>query len=328
MTCRLRFEGGTGSLILTQMTVGNEFTYGEMGPSSVIWDGEPFYYVLNGQGDVTAILDTDGIPVVWYNWDNAWGYNPAAEGIFADSLGALNPLRYRGYVYDEETGYYYLQSRYYDPEIGRFINADDYVSTGQGLLSKNAFTYCYNNPVIYSDDTGTIPWLIVGFVVACAVIIGADHWFAANQPEGGYALVNETNVEGGTVKGVYAEGSGFEVDSNGMTVCDVEVGILSISSESDYLDVEFFDCLTASATAELDWSGVPGVDISANASIYSPRADIVLPLGIFEVTFSFEALIGAIGAGIELDPDSGKFKITPPVAGVGGSFGVDIDLIG
>ena len=64
----------------------------------------------------------------------------------ATTLGALNPLRYRGYVYDTETGLYYLQNRYYDPEVGRFINSDILVSTGQGLLDNNMFAYCRNNP--------------------------------------------------------------------------------------------------------------------------------------------------------------------------------------
>ena len=75
-------------------------------------------------------------------------------GALATILGTLNPLRYRGYVYDIETGYYYLQSRYYDPEIGRFINADAFVSTGQGLLSNNMFAYCGNDPVNKYDPSG------------------------------------------------------------------------------------------------------------------------------------------------------------------------------
>ena len=73
----------------------------------------------------------------------------------ASTLGAYNPLRYRGYVYDQETGLYYLQSRYYNPEICRFINADVYVSTGQDILGYNMFAYCNNNPVLHSDPTGT-----------------------------------------------------------------------------------------------------------------------------------------------------------------------------
>ena len=69
-----------------------------------------------------------------------------------------NPFRYRGYYYDTETGWYYLQSRYYDPEIGRFLNADGYISTGQGLLSYNMFVYCGNNPVMGYDPTGEWNW--------------------------------------------------------------------------------------------------------------------------------------------------------------------------
>ena len=72
-------------------------------------------------------------------------------------LGFYNPLRYRGYVYDNETGLYYLQSRYYDPEICRFLNADALVSTGQGLLGNNMFAYCLNNPVMLVDSLGSQP---------------------------------------------------------------------------------------------------------------------------------------------------------------------------
>ena len=75
----------------------------------------------------------------------------------ATTLGQLNPLRYRGYVYDQETGFYYLQSRYYNPEMGRFINADALVTTGQGFVGNNMFAYCGNNPVNMEDYSGDIP---------------------------------------------------------------------------------------------------------------------------------------------------------------------------
>lgn len=95
------------------------------------------------------------------------GYNENIGGFFdvnvllsttggmALTLGAYNPLRYRGYVYDTETGFYYLQSRYYDPELSRFINVDALVSTGQGLLGNNMFACCRNNPVNRKDTSGT-----------------------------------------------------------------------------------------------------------------------------------------------------------------------------
>ena len=76
------------------------------------------------------------------------------------TLGKYNPLRYRGYVYDEETGLYYVSSRYYNPEIGRWINADSLVSTGQGVLGYNMFAYCYNNPINMDDQDGNCPqWI-------------------------------------------------------------------------------------------------------------------------------------------------------------------------
>ena len=82
--------------------------------------------------------------------DDSWGKLISSSGSLAD----INPLRYRGYYYDTETGFYYLQSRYYDPVVSRFINADTYASTGDGLLGYNMFAYCGNNPVCYSDPTG------------------------------------------------------------------------------------------------------------------------------------------------------------------------------
>ena len=106
------------------------------------------------QGDITHIADNTGTAVVTYAYD-AWGNILSTSGELANTLGTLNPLRYRGYVYDPESGFYYLQSRYYDPEIGRFINADAFASTGQGILGNDMFAYCRNNPVNRKDASGT-----------------------------------------------------------------------------------------------------------------------------------------------------------------------------
>ena len=84
----------------------------------------------------------------------AWGNILSTGGTMASTLGKHNPLRYRSYVYDEETKLYYLQSRYYNPEICRFISADAFVSTGQGILGYNMFAYCGNNPVMRVDPAG------------------------------------------------------------------------------------------------------------------------------------------------------------------------------
>ena len=88
--------------------------------------------------------------MVEYAYD-AWGNPISTTGSMASTLGNDNPFRYRGYYYDEETGLYYLNSRYYNPHWGRFINADSYGGTIGGLLSHNVFAYCSNNPVMYRD---------------------------------------------------------------------------------------------------------------------------------------------------------------------------------
>ena len=110
-----------------------------------------YYYILNLQGDVVQIIDEGGVMQAEYVY-SPWGEVISAEG----DLAEINPLRYRGYYYDSETGFYYLRSRYYDPENHRFINADSYASTGQGFLGTNTFAYCNNSPIQFSDATGRI----------------------------------------------------------------------------------------------------------------------------------------------------------------------------
>jgi RHS repeat-associated protein len=109
----------------------------------------PYYYILNLQGDVLYLVNTSGVAVASYTYD-PYGSILSSTG----SLANVNPLRYRGYYYDGESGFYYLQSRYYDPALGRFINADSYASTGQGFLGYNMFAYCGNNPCNKNDNSG------------------------------------------------------------------------------------------------------------------------------------------------------------------------------
>lgn len=102
----------------------------------------PYYFAKNLQGDVIAILNYQGDVIARYTYD-VWGKliavkNASGEAITSNThVAHLNPFRYRGYMYDKETGFYYLRSRYYDPEVGRFLNADGLVSTGQGLSGYN-----------------------------------------------------------------------------------------------------------------------------------------------------------------------------------------------
>ncbi len=112
-----------------------------------------YYYVYNLQGDVTHIIDANKNIVGTYQYD-AWGKILNLGSLTA--IAQANPFRYRGYYYDNESGLYYLNSRYYNAEWGRFINADGYVSTGQGITGYNMFAYCENNPVMNADYTGAL----------------------------------------------------------------------------------------------------------------------------------------------------------------------------
>jgi len=130
-----------------------EYYYDESGVSSFRYNGTLYYYVKNLQGDVIGIMDSSGVIVVEYTYD-AWGNILFVTGSLVSTVGQVNPFRYRGYYYDAETGWYYLQTRYYDPAVRRFISPDSFVSTGRGLLGFNMFIYCGNNPVMFLDSMG------------------------------------------------------------------------------------------------------------------------------------------------------------------------------
>ena len=114
---------------------------------------EAYLLGTNIQGDITCIYDTAGNRVVTYTYD-AWGKILSVTGTAANTIGRYNPFRYRGYYYDNETGFYYLNSRYYDPNVGRFLNADGYINANGDLIGFNMFAYCGNNPVNASDPLG------------------------------------------------------------------------------------------------------------------------------------------------------------------------------
>ena len=122
------------------------------------YNGTPYYYVKNAQNDVFLILDETGEPVVIYQYD-AWGKFGCYDAT-EENISSVNPITYRSYYVDLEMGFYmyYLNSRYYMADWGRFISADSYVQTGQGVLSNNMFAYCMNNPVNYVDPYGNCPY--------------------------------------------------------------------------------------------------------------------------------------------------------------------------
>ena len=155
-----------------------EFVYDDSSqPFAMIYkhgsETELYYYFVSAQGDVSAILDSGGKIAASYDYD-AWGNCTVYDSSDA-AIGDLNPLRYRGYYYDAETGFYYLQSRYYDPAICRFINADTFATTdANGVLSANMFAYCENNPVMRTDPDGSSPLsLVINTLVGAGVSVAS-----------------------------------------------------------------------------------------------------------------------------------------------------------
>ena len=119
-----------------------------------------YYYLYNLQGDVIALADaTTGKLAATYSYD-AWGKCVSVRNAGGYTIGTANPFRYRGYYFDNETGFYYLNSRYYNPEVGRFLNADAFVSTNTSeVLAANLFVYCKNNMPNAYDPNGTYTFL-------------------------------------------------------------------------------------------------------------------------------------------------------------------------
>ena len=183
------------------------FTYDGNGSLvSVTYNDEIYYYVINPQGDIVGLCDETGNPVATYTYDE-WGYPISAP---TSGIGVLNPFRYRGYIFDAETEFYYLGSRYYDPEIGRFINADTtdvLMASPMALTDKNLFAYCDNNPVCREDKTGTIwNWVIGAGVGAVAGLVGQVISDAVTSALTGELVISNWQTYTGAIVGGAAGG--------------------------------------------------------------------------------------------------------------------------
>lgn len=135
------------------------YLYGSLGLQGLKYNNEIYYYVKNLQGDIIGILNSSGVEVVKYKYDD-WGnivsITDENGNKITDStnVGLINPFRFKGYYYDEESNLYYLNSRYYSPEWGRFINADTLLCGNQDFTSLNLYSYASNNPIILFDNSG------------------------------------------------------------------------------------------------------------------------------------------------------------------------------
>lgn len=177
-----------GYKVLKETTGGHELVYIYLDEDLLgfYFDGTLYYYKTNHSGDIVGIYDEDFNEVVSYSYD-IWGNPQGITGPAAETVGKYNPYRYRSYRFDEETGLYYLYSRYYNPEIGRFISADIYVGdAAKSPLQNNLYAYCYNNPVSYSDPYGyfviTISTVVaVGSFLICTYLVAAVGTYMINE---------------------------------------------------------------------------------------------------------------------------------------------------
>ena len=184
--------------------------------------------MLNLQGDVIEIVESDGTVMASYTYD-AWGNVLSSTG----SLAAINPIRYRGYYYDSETGLYYLGSRYYDPAVKRFINADSaslITSNTYALTDKNLFAYCDNNPVSRNDKNGAFFNTVIGAVVGGV----SAYLFVTNSGLSGKQIAATVLVGAGT-----GALGGFALDAciaigGGFGVVVAAVGGAAASSVNTY----------------------------------------------------------------------------------------------
>ena len=175
---------------------------------------ENYYFAKNLQGDVIALYRSDynsstgayyATLIATYAYD-PWGnptgiYNPNGTSIAQNiaHVAAYNPFRYRGYRYDADTGFYYLQSRYYDPTICRFINADEYSDTDDGLLGFNMFAYCLNNPINRTDSNGN--WSLPNWAKVAIGAVATVAAVAVTVATGGAAAPVLIGVASSTISG-------------------------------------------------------------------------------------------------------------------------------
>ena len=189
-----------------------------------VWD--VFWYEKNLQGDIIAVYNSAGTKVATYTYTDAWGNHSVSYSNGGASTGVIyNPFRYRSYYYDKDLGMYYLQSRYYDAKICRFISADTYVSTGQGILGNNMYAYCGNNPVNNIDPTGESLLAAALIILAGAIIGGAV----------GAAVVSSTAKKEGR------EASAGEIVAGiaaGFIIGGAAVGLVMSASAAIYIAAE------------------------------------------------------------------------------------------
>ncbi|MBQ8207173.1 MAG: RHS repeat-associated core domain-containing protein, partial [Clostridia bacterium] len=230
-----------------------------------------YFYKKNLQGDVIAIYDEDGHKVAGYVYD-AWGKCTITTNV--DGIATFNPIRYRGYYYDVETGLYYLESRYYDPETGRFINADSIsviFLTPMNLYHKNLYSYCDNNPIVRVDFGGAFWHIIVGAVVG-GIVSGVTTAVSTCLSKEGFDLKDTLiSVAVGAVSG------GLTAAAPGSSIAISAVSSAAESVIGDVIDGESPAIIITDAVISAGLGAVSGSwgDDVVNPSLYDDAIDSI-----------------------------------------------------
>lgn len=202
-----------------------------------------------------------------YTYD-AWGrllsVKNASGSTISDAshIANVNPIRYRGYFYDTETKLYYCNSRYYDPQVKRFINADEYLSTGQGFNGFNMFAYCNNNPVMYYDPSGEIG-LIVGILVGIAVGSLVVSIPSSEKIEPTESQIKEAESAANRAEYVVRSDS----DGNPYTV-DINIDTKDVIDSVDNIAMDYYyESLYERSVEIADEAGVPADNLMSSVHI-------------------------------------------------------------
>jgi len=266
-------------------------------------EGLDYFYLFNQQGDITGIVNSSGTAVLKYRYD-AFGTRTipsfTTEGI---KFMTLNPYTYRGYRYDTDTGLYYLNSRYYNPQIGRFLNADGMLGEIGDILSTNMYAYCANNPVIFFDPEGeslTLLVILVSSLLAFAIIATTP----ADSVDGNNLSVSAGGSSDSFIAGGESMGVGYEIQVN------VPGTTCNISGEcSDY---------TTLVAGQL---GPFGGSLTTNDS---GSQSVSISFLIFDVSLDMDNTFDNVSVGMGL---SFSYSAGLPFVG-GSSVSYDIDFLG
>ena len=287
--------------------------YHAAGSASTAWD--TYWFEKNLQGDVVAIYDDDGNKLISYVYD-AWGnFTPPEASEDIPSVVTNNPFTYRGYYYDYDLGLYYLQSRYYDCNTGRFISADSYINANGDIVGFNMYAYCSNNPVMFTDETGEG---ILGFVALCMLGI-MIYEFVVSMTIGDVKasdVIYHNEVHSDEL--TYGEYEVLYVDSNaeeiGQTTTKVELKAGVYNEHHEFNNNLAIDIDLLQASESIGYT-------SASVGIHLARISVSQEVDIFgkRVKVSVGVDLG-FGAGFEI----GQKGLVHLSCGYGGKIGLEV----